>query len=137
MGDTVYESTMENGETPIPQTNQNIECVNNEENGIRTAICKRPYITSDDNDDDFYQFILGENPIIWAWGDIEDRTGIPLKHGVDNIGKSHKDFIYLDGNINLLCGYAKEYANIDNDTDNIPYITTKDRGMSITTTSEI
>eukprot|EP01084_Bolivina_argentea_P080122 145167_1 len=107
--DITYETTLNPSETPFPHDNQNIECENKEINGIRTSVCIRAYKTGEtDNEHDFYKFIVGGNYILWAYGHVSDRLGVPLKHGLNGIGENHIDVIYLHGERDGLCGYAKE-----------------------------
>eukprot|EP01083_Nonionella_stella_P293476 998056_1 len=109
-----YESTLEAGVFPEAQSNNDLRnCVITVENCMQTIVCYRDYET---NDNDFYEFIEGINPIIYGFGQLDDNN-LPIKH-ID----AEDSFIELSGAAQ--CGYAKtvnDEANTgdsDDDTNN-------------------
>ena len=105
--DGIWETWYYTAQQPVPQQQSDLyNCEIHERDGLRYSYCRRPYDTGDTNndDDDFYEFVQGANSMIWGFGPI-DKNGNILKHGTNSYGEAHDDIIYLNGDAQ--CGYAQ------------------------------
>ena len=110
---------MQSGAPPANQEDQggvnDLDCKITENDGVRYVECLRDYDTGDQigDDTDFYEFIVGINPMLYAWGPIT-TNGELLMHGANEYGygEAHLSNIYMEQEYGVnLCGYAKEYAD--------------------------
>ena len=89
-----FETNLVSGETPIPQTQQDlVNCSIEINNCIQTTECYRKLFTDDPND--FDAFTITYNPIIWAYGTISN--GVIQYHF--KAEADLPDAIYLEGDI--------------------------------------
>eukprot|EP01084_Bolivina_argentea_P285970 490496_1 len=115
----VYESILEVGMIPKRQSDlggiNDLNCNGEEMDGVRRIICKRVYETNDLKFDDFYEFFVGVNPMIYAYGTI-GNDGMPIKHGINGYGEAKVHFIYMEQK-GKLCGFAEIYDKENDDID--------------------
>ena len=112
---------MESGVPPARQETQggmnNLDCNVTVMNDIRYVECWRDYETGDQIGDytDFYQFVVGEVPLIAAFGKILD--GQLIEHQHEN---AKVEYIYMSQVASELCGYADQETDgmTDEDDDN-------------------
>jgi len=108
-----FESTLQAGMVPKSQVvaggENNLDCDETEENGVRYVVCTRDFETGDDVGDDFNEFIAGVNAIIYAYGPIASN-GVLMQHheNTRGYGEAHEAFIYMEQE-GSLCGYAEEW----------------------------
>ena len=105
----IFETTLNNTNIatyqPLSQTNNNLrDCSVTTENCVRKVECYRDFITNDDEDNDFNEFVLGLNSIIWAYGVYDSSTDTFIRHKF-----AKESFIELEGYHHNLCGYARSY----------------------------